>query len=134
LKVKSLAKAGIKKLRTACRSKCRKRSKRIIIKKATIYVSLEPCSHFGKTPPCCDLIIQNGIPNVVIGIVDPNIQVAGNGIKKLIEAGINVTVGVLEAECYELNKRFYLHDKKRPFIILKWAESQDGFLAPAQKR
>jgi diaminohydroxyphosphoribosylaminopyrimidine deaminase/5-amino-6-(5-phosphoribosylamino)uracil reductase len=84
--------------------------------------------------PCCDLIIQNGIPNVVIGIVDPNIQVAGNGIKKLIEAGINVTVGVLEAECYELNKRFYLHDKKRPFIILKWAESQDGFLAPAQKR
>jgi diaminohydroxyphosphoribosylaminopyrimidine deaminase/5-amino-6-(5-phosphoribosylamino)uracil reductase len=105
-----------------------------LLKKATIYVSLEPCSHFGKTPPCCDLIIQNGIPNVVIGIVDPNIQVAGNGIKKLIEAGINVTVGVLEAECYELNKRFFtFHDKKRPFIILKWAESQDGFLAPAQK-
>jgi len=102
-----------------------------LLKKSTIYVSLEPCSHFGKTPPCCDLIIVNEIPNVVIGTVDPNIKVAGNGIKKLIEAGKNVTVGVLETECVELNKRFFtFHEKKRPYVILKWAESQDGFIAP----
>ena len=105
-----------------------------LLKKATIYVSLEPCSHFGKTPPCCDLIIQNKIPNVVIGTVDPNIKVAGNGIKKLMEAGIHVTVGILEEECNELNKRFFtFHEKKRPYIILKWAESQDGFIAPKEK-
>ncbi|MDQ8012073.1 MAG: bifunctional diaminohydroxyphosphoribosylaminopyrimidine deaminase/5-amino-6-(5-phosphoribosylamino)uracil reductase RibD [Flavobacterium nitrogenifigens] len=102
-----------------------------LLKKATIYVSLEPCSHFGKTPPCCDLIIANEIPNVVVGTVDPNEKVAGKGILKLIEAGANVTVGVLEDECNELNKRFFtFHQKKRPYIILKWAESQDGFLAP----
>ena len=102
-----------------------------LLKKATIYVSLEPCSHFGKTPPCCDLIIQNKIPNVVIGTVDPNEKVAGNGIKKLIEAGINVSIGILEDECNELNKRFFtFHQKKRPYIILKWAESQDGFIVP----
>ncbi|MFE3868656.1 bifunctional diaminohydroxyphosphoribosylaminopyrimidine deaminase/5-amino-6-(5-phosphoribosylamino)uracil reductase RibD [Flavobacterium sp. LS2P90] len=105
-----------------------------LLKKATIYVSLEPCSHFGKTPPCCDLIIKIGIPNVVIGTADPNEKVAGNGIKKLIEAGINVTIGILEAECNELNKRFFtFHEKKRPYIILKWAETKDGFIAPLQK-
>lgn len=102
-----------------------------LLKKATIYVSLEPCSHFGKTPPCCDLIIANEISNVVVGTVDPNEKVAGKGILKLIEAGANVTVGVLDEECNELNKRFFtFHQKKRPYIILKWAESQDGFLAP----
>ncbi|KAF2330124.1 bifunctional diaminohydroxyphosphoribosylaminopyrimidine deaminase/5-amino-6-(5-phosphoribosylamino)uracil reductase RibD [Flavobacterium nitrogenifigens] len=102
-----------------------------LLKKATIYVSLEPCSHFGKTPPCCDLIIANEIPNVVVGTVDPNEKVAGKGILKLIEAGANVTVGVLEDECNELNKRFFtFHEKKKPYIILKWAESQDEFLAP----
>jgi len=105
-----------------------------LLEKSTIYVSLEPCSHLGKTPPCCDLIIDYKIPNVVIGIGDPNIKVAGNGIKKIIKSGANVIVGVLESECLELNKRFFtFHQKKRPYIILKWAESQDGFIAPLAK-
>ena len=106
-------------------------SDKSILSKSTLYVSLEPCSHFGKTPPCCDLIIRFQIPNVFVGTVDSNIKVAGKGIKKLIEAGINVTTGVLEKECRESNKRFFtFQEKKRPYIILKWAESIDGFIAP----
>ena len=102
-----------------------------LIPLATLYVSLEPCSHYGKTPPCCDLIIRNEIQHIVIGTIDPNEKVAGNGIRKLQEAGKNVIVGVLEKECREFNRRFFtFHEKQRPYIILKWAESADGFLSP----
>lgn len=105
-----------------------------ILKESTLYVTLEPCSHFGKTPPCSDLIIKHKIPHVVIGCVDDNIQVAGKGIEKLKNAGCQVTVGVLEAECKEHHKRFFtFHNKKRPYIILKWAETKDGFIAPETK-
>lgn len=96
---------------------------------STLYVNLEPCSHTGKTPPCSDLIIENKIKKVVIGIIDPNSLVAGKGVEKLRKAGIEVKVGMLESECYELNKRFFtFHKLKRPYIILKWAQSRDGFL------
>lgn len=98
---------------------------------STIYVSLEPCSHYGKTPPCADLIIQSGFKHVVIGTEDPFAKVNGLGIKKLLEAGCQVKVGVCEDQCLDLNKRFFtFHQKKRPYIILKWAESKDGFLSP----
>ena len=102
-----------------------------ILKKATIYVSLEPCNHFGKTPPCTDLIIESGIKNVVVGSLDPNPKVAGKGVKKLLDAGCTVQYGVLEDDCIELNKRFFtFHQKKRPYIFLKWAETLDHFIAP----
>jgi len=105
-----------------------------LLVKSTIYVSLEPCSHYGKTPPCCDLIVAYKIPNVVVGIIDPNSKVAGNGIKQLKENGVTVTVGILAKECYEINKRFFtFHQKKRPYIILKWAESLDGYMTPLER-
>jgi len=104
------------------------------LKEATIYVSLEPCSHFGKTPPCADLIISKGIKKVVIGCKDPNPKVAGKGVQKLIDAGCEVVVGIEEAACQELNKRFFtFQQKQRPYIFLKWAQTQDGFIAPSNK-
>lgn len=97
---------------------------------STLYVNLEPCSHFGKTPPCADLIIERGIKKVVIGSFDPNPQVAGSGVSKLQAAGTEVITDVLADECSELNKRFFtFHQKKRPYVILKWAETKDGFIA-----
>lgn len=107
---------------------------RSLLCKSTIYVSLEPCSHFGKTPPCCDLIIEHKIPNVVVGATDPNPKVAGAGIRKIIEAGSTVTSGILESECIEMNRRFFtFHNLKRPYVVLKWAQSKDGFIAPKRK-
>jgi len=106
-----------------------------LLKEATLYVTLEPCSHFGKTPPCSNLIIDDGIKNVVIGCVDDNEKGSGQGIAKLKEAGCNVTVCFLENGCKEHHKRFFtFHNKKRPYIILKWAETADGFIAPLHKR
>lgn len=102
--------------------------------RSTIYVSLEPCAHFGKTPPCADLIIRSGIPRVVIGCTDPFAKVNGLGIKKLQDAGCEVVVGVLEHECRELNRRFFtFHQQHRPWITLKWAQSQDGFIDRLRK-
>tara|TARA_R110002050_G_scaffold9611_9_gene34052 strand:+ start:8131 stop:9234 length:1104 start_codon:yes stop_codon:yes gene_type:complete len=102
-----------------------------LLKSATLYVTLEPCSHFGKTPPCADFIVKMGIPKVVIGLKDPHEKVAGNGIKRLEESGCLVEVGISKNECEEHHKRFLtFHTKKRPYIILKWAETADNFIAP----
>jgi len=100
-----------------------------LLKESTLFVNLEPCAHFGKTPPCASLIIEKQIPKIVIGMQDPFAKVGGKGIQLLKEAGIEVVVGVLEPECRELNKRFLtFHEKKRPYIILKWAQSADNFI------
>ena len=100
-----------------------------LLSQSTIYVSLEPCSHFGKTPPCADLIIKHRLKRAVIAIQDPFAEVNGAGIKKLADTGIDVTVGILEKKALELNRRFItFHEKKRPYVILKWAETADGFV------
>jgi len=100
-----------------------------LLKNATIYVTLEPCSHFGKTPPCADLLIRSEFKRVVIAQIDPFSEVSGRGIEKLRNAGILVDCGILEKEAYELNKRFItFHTKKRPYITLKWAQTTDGFI------
>lgn len=105
-----------------------------LISQSTLYVTLEPCSHFGKTPPCADLIIRESIPKVVIGSVDPFPKVSGSGIEKLKQAGVEVITGILEKECSELNKRFFtFHKKKRPYIILKWAQSLDEYISLPDK-
>lgn len=107
-----------------------KEEDRSLIQRSTLYVSLEPCTHYGKTPPCADLIITNKIPEVVIGSPDPNKDVSGNGFERLKKAGINVTCGILEKECQQLNKRFFtFHTQHRPYIILKWAETADKKIA-----
>ncbi|WP_232623005.1 bifunctional diaminohydroxyphosphoribosylaminopyrimidine deaminase/5-amino-6-(5-phosphoribosylamino)uracil reductase RibD [Pareuzebyella sediminis] len=106
-----------------------------LLSKATLYVTLEPCCHFGKTPPCTDLIIKSKIPHVIIGLTDPHEKVSGQGIRKLRSAGIDVITGVLEKECREHHRRFLcFHTKKRPYVILKWAQTADGFIAPERHR
>ena len=110
-------------------------TKKELLARSTLYVTLEPCSHFGKTPPCSDLIVKHKIPKVVIGCMDDNPEVAGKGISKLKASGCKVKVGVLEDECKSHHNRFFtFHNKKRPYIILKWAETKDGFIAPKLKK
>ena len=100
-----------------------------LLKESTLYVNLEPCAHFGKTPPCASLIIEKQIPKVVVGMRDPNEKVNGKGIKMLQEAGVEVVENILQKECLHLNRRFITyHTKKRPYIILKWAQTKNGFM------
>lgn len=104
-----------------------------LLAESTMYVSLEPCSHHGKTPPCAELIVSEKIPRVVIATADPNPKVSGNGIRRLKDAGVEVSVGLLEEEARELNRFFFVNQLyKRPYVILKWAQSQDGFIDSAR--
>ncbi len=100
-----------------------------LLRRSTMYVTLEPCSHYGKTPPCADMIVNMGIPRVVIGSLDPNEKVSGRGVRKLLDAGVEVVSGVLEDQCKALNVKFMTaHTLRRPYVMLKWACSSDGFL------
>lgn len=108
---------------------CFRKAPQMDYKDCTLFVSLEPCSHYGKTPPCAKLIIEKGVGRVVVGMLDPNPLVAGKGVQMLREAGIEVVVGVMERECRELNKRFLcMYEQHRPYVILKWAQTADGFI------
>jgi diaminohydroxyphosphoribosylaminopyrimidine deaminase/5-amino-6-(5-phosphoribosylamino)uracil reductase len=105
-----------------------------LLKNSHLYVNLEPCCHFGKTPPCTDLIIEKGIKTIIVGSLDPNPIVSGKGLTKIEKSGSKVSQGVLGESCDRLNKRFFTyHQKKRPYIILKWAQSKDAFIAPDEK-
>jgi diaminohydroxyphosphoribosylaminopyrimidine deaminase/5-amino-6-(5-phosphoribosylamino)uracil reductase len=108
---------------------------RHLIAASTLYVSLEPCAHFGKTPPCANLILEHKIPHVVIGCLDTFSKVSGKGIALLQNAGVEVTLNILHEQCRKLNKRFFTyHELRRPYVVLKWAQSSDGFIAPDQGR
>ncbi|MBK78073.1 MAG: riboflavin biosynthesis protein RibD [Flavobacteriaceae bacterium] len=106
-----------------------------LLSKSIIYVNLEPCNHYGKTPPCSELIIKYKIPKIVIGVKDPNNKVDGKGIEKLKKHGCEIKINVLKKDCINLNKRFFTFcEKKRPYVILKWARTKDGFIAPLYER